>query len=36
MFHALEKLKNNMILMRTDIKYEIIKSVNELKREIVN
>ena len=36
MFHALEKLKNNMILMTTDIKYEIIKSVNELKREIVN
>ena len=36
MFHAIEKLKGNMILMREDIKHEIIKNVNELKGEIVN
>ena len=35
-FQAIEKLKEHKFLMREDIKYEIIKSVNELKREIVN
>lgn len=36
MFQAIEKLEEHKFLMREDIKYEIIKSVNELKREIVN
>lgn len=35
MFHVMEKLKEVVILMREDIKYEMIKNVNEPKGETV-
>lgn len=35
MFYVMEKFKEVVILMREDIKYEMIKNVNESKGEIV-